>query len=249
MAKTFEALKRSEAENRVSPVKAFDRTVETENWAQPGPILSYDAERPYHNLRTNVRTRYTGESIKSILFAGSTHGEGASMVAVNFARILARESELKVLLVDLTEKTDQLAESESNKDSIPAPATDLSGHTNSKITERKTGPGNLYALEYNDNHSGFIGLIESGALDHVLKEAYDRFDYIILVAPPVLASLEARAICAKVDGVVLVLASGKTRWQIAQKAKETLETAGGEILGVVLNKAKHYIPQWIYRRL
>ena len=54
---------------------------------------------------------------------------------------------------------------------------------------------------------------------------------------------------AKVDGVVLVLESGKTRQQVSLEAKKQLEEAGGTILGVVLNKRKYYIPDWIYRRL
>jgi hypothetical protein len=30
---------------------------------------------------------------------------------------------------------------------------------------------------------------------------------------------------------------------------EEIEAAGGKLQGVVLNKRKHYIPSWIYRRL
>jgi Mrp family chromosome partitioning ATPase len=56
-------------------------------------------------------------------------------------------------------------------------------------------------------------------------------------------------ICAKVDGVIMVVESGKTREQVAVRAKKELEEAGGKVLGVVLNKRKFHIPEWIYRRL
>jgi Mrp family chromosome partitioning ATPase len=52
-----------------------------------------------------------------------------------------------------------------------------------------------------------------------------------------------------VDGVILVLESGKTRRQVALNVKKQLEDAKGKLLGVVLNKRRHYIPDWIYRRL
>ena len=51
------------------------------------------------------------------------------------------------------------------------------------------------------------------------------------------------------DGVVIVIEAGKTREQVAVRAKKELEEAGGKVLGVVLNKRKFYIPEWIYKRL
>jgi len=72
---------------------------------------------------------------------------------------------------------------------------------------------------------------------------------LILDAPPVPIFSEFRVLCRKVDGVVLVILSEKTRKQVAQKAKREIEEAGGHILGVVLNKRKYYIPKWLYKRL
>ena len=120
-----------------------------------------------------------------------------------------------------------------------------------KVTSRikKVGPGNFYVLPCGGNHSGPVGLFESGRFDRFLKIIRERFDYVILDAPPVPAFSEARVICAKVDGVVLVLRSGKTRRQVALKVKKELEEAGGKLLGVVANRKKYYIPEFIYKRL
>jgi Mrp family chromosome partitioning ATPase len=49
--------------------------------------------------------------------------------------------------------------------------------------------------------------------------------------------------------VILVVESGKTRRQVALTAKRKLEGAGGKILGVVLNKRRYYIPEFVYKRL
>jgi Mrp family chromosome partitioning ATPase len=49
--------------------------------------------------------------------------------------------------------------------------------------------------------------------------------------------------------VILVITHDKTRRQVAIRAKKELETVGANILGVVINRRKHYIPEWIYRRL
>ncbi len=85
--------------------------------------------------------------------------------------------------------------------------------------------------------------------NHFLEKMQEEFDHIILDAPPVPSFSECRTLCSRVDGVVLVLNSERTRRQVARRSKEQLEEAGGRLLGVVLNKKKYYIPDWIYRRL
>ena len=52
-----------------------------------------------------------------------------------------------------------------------------------------------------------------------------------------------------VDGVVLVVEAEKTRWPVALNVKEKTEQGGGRVLGVVFNKRKYYIPEWLYRRI
>jgi Mrp family chromosome partitioning ATPase len=36
---------------------------------------------------------------------------------------------------------------------------------------------------------------------------------------------------------------------VAIRAKQEIEDAGARILGVVLNKRKYHIPEWLYKRL
>jgi protein-tyrosine kinase len=47
----------------------------------------------------------------------------------------------------------------------------------------------------------------------------------------------------------MVVESGKIRKQVALRAKKELEDAGAKILGVVFNRRKYHIPDWIYKRL
>ena len=113
----------------------------------------------------------------------------------------------------------------------------------------RVGPGNLYVLPCGRHRSTPAPLFESSQFDAFLKSARDQFEYVIMDAPPVPRFSESRIICAKVDGVVLVVGSGKTRRQVALRAKKEIEDAGGKVLGLVLNRRKHYLPEWIYKRL
>jgi Mrp family chromosome partitioning ATPase len=94
-----------------------------------------------------------------------------------------------------------------------------------------------------------FSLFESASISALIEEMRKEADWVLLTAPPVNAYNDAVALAKKVDGVVLVLEAEQTRWEVAQSAKERLEDARANILGVVLNNRKFHIPGWIYRRL
>jgi Mrp family chromosome partitioning ATPase len=76
-----------------------------------------------------------------------------------------------------------------------------------------------------------------------------RFEYVLLDSAAVGLNPETTVLCDKVDAVVLVVRHGSTRREVVRKSKEMIERAGGRILGVVLNKRKFPIPEFLYRRL
>lgn len=92
-------------------------------------------------------------------------------------------------------------------------------------------------------------LINSPDFKNTLDLLRDRFDLILLDPPPALTSPEAFALSSQADVAILVVESEITRWQIARVIKEKVEIRGGKIAGVVLNKRRYHIPQFIYKRL
>jgi capsular exopolysaccharide synthesis family protein len=115
---------------------------------------------------------------------------------------------------------------------------------------KKVGPGELHVLTCGGGMLfGPHGLFESDEFDQFLKTAREQFDCVILDAPPVPVFSEFRILCRKVDGVILVIDAGRTRRKVALRAKKEIEDAGGNLLGVVLNRRKFYIPKWIYERI
>jgi protein-tyrosine kinase len=63
------------------------------------------------------------------------------------------------------------------------------------------------------------------------------------------ASPDGIAIARRVDGVVLVLEAEKTRGPVAENLKERIQKNGGNLLGIIFNKRRHYIPEFLYKRL
>jgi hypothetical protein len=61
-------------------------------------------------------------------------------------------------------------------------------------------------------------------------------------------SWDAVVLSQLVDGAVLVVEAEHTRWQVIKTAIDQIEEQHGKVFGVILNKQKHYIPAWVYRR-
>ncbi len=49
-------------------------------------------------------------------------------------------------------------------------------------------------------------------------------------------------------GVVLVVEAEKTKWPVAAAVRDKIIQHGGNVLGIVFNRRKYYIPGWLYRR-
>ena len=194
------------------------------------------------------------QSIKSdlagyeVMFTGAAHGGGATTTAVNFAKALIRDYQVKVLLIDANMRTPNLRElfDIENEEGL----TDIVLNSDSKPYKViNFEPSYLFVLATGGNYVGPVSLFESERFDAFLRNAREDFDYIILDSAPIPSFAEARVLCEKVDGVVLVVESGKLRRHVALRAKKELEDAGARILGVVLNKRKYHIPEWLYKRL
>jgi len=202
----------------------------------------------YEDILTRLHTQHPGESIKTIMFTGASHGGGATTTAVNFAKTLVRDHQVKVLLIDANMRTPNLRELFNIKNDQGL--TDIVFDNDTKPYKViNCDPSYLFVLATGGNYVGPVGLFESERFDTFLENVREEFDYVILDSAPLPSFAEARVLCEKVDGVVLVVESGKLRRHVALRAKKELEDAGAQILGVVLNKRKYYIPEWLYKRL
>jgi capsular exopolysaccharide synthesis family protein len=242
MGKTFEALERAEKEYG-------DKTLELSiGSARRRRERGHAAKNCYEVLKTNILARHPGHLIKTILFSGTTHGDGSSTTSINFATTLACNCRLEVLLIEANMRTPSLHRA-FNVETEHGLSDLLTNGNESALCIKKVDPGNLSVVTAGSRLTDPVTLFESKRFFDFLIAEREKYDYVILDGPSVPGSSDVRVICNKVDGVVLVLEAGKTRKQVAVRAKQELEEAGGKLLGVVLNKRKFYIPEWIYKRL
>ena len=53
-----------------------------------------------------------------------------------------------------------------------------------------------------------------------MQKLRDRFDLIIFDSSSILGSPESLLVASKMDGFIMVIQAGKTRWEVARSAKE-----------------------------
>jgi capsular exopolysaccharide synthesis family protein len=94
-----------------------------------------------------------------------------------------------------------------------------------------------------------LATVRKDRFSELIGELRERFEYVLLDSSPVGVNPETTVLCDVVDAVVMVVRHGSTRREVVRRSKETIERAGGKILGIVLNKRKFPIPEFLYRRL
>jgi|GEM_PF-435667 len=192
----------------------------------------------YRSLQLNLSFFNPDKTLKSVLVTSSSPGEGKTLTALNIAQFYAREG-TQTLLIDCdlrrpmihnALKMDQspgLSNFLADKAMDPNPYiqsfhSDISSHSLSVLTSG-TPPPNPSEL------------LKSKRMEDLLVRLHEAYQLIIIDAPPVIAVTDPVIIGKKVNGVLLVLRSGKTTYEMAAKAKKILENSRIEIIGTLLN--------------
>jgi capsular exopolysaccharide synthesis family protein len=216
-----------------------DAVVEQQQPAQRG-----SAKHSFDELKVNFLARYAKQSIKSIMFLGLSRGDGASTSAFNFAKSLAQDADVRVLFINADLR---------GTAATPGANDDIDGEGLSSLHSREDDTllpalyGNVHVLPSGRDYADPAVLFQSRRFNDFLANMSKQYDYVIIDGPPLTEAPEAIALSSRVDGVVLVIDAGRTRSKIAQRAKKRIEDVGGTLLGVVLNRRRFYVPNWLYR--
>ena len=184
----------------------------------------------------------------SVLVIGSRSNEGASTVARQLARTVSLRLERRVLLIDLDRSRPDLHIYETPRHQEDADKV-VDGSDSLERSLRRVEESSLYVMPLFERTMltpRTLDSVRGGSFWAPLKE---RFELIIVDSPPATMFPDGPGIVSQVDGVIFVVEAEKTRWQVALAAKEKIMKHGGNILGIVFNRRRYYIPRFIYRRL
>jgi Mrp family chromosome partitioning ATPase len=245
MAKIYEALENARIEVLEGSPQTSQprRRVIPSSSRFPGWIMEKET-RVYQTLAATV----PDPTRKIIQFIGSRKGEGTSTVVREFARVSATKFGRSVLLLD----ADQHHPSQHLFfNIIPGRGWQEVARENGPIEKalHQFGETGLFISPSSEYSASRPHIYESLLIDVFWKKLRQRFDLILIDSPPATTSTDGLAISSKVDGVVLVVEAEKTRWPVAESVRDRIKRSGGNILGIVLNKRRLHIPDFIYKRL
>jgi protein-tyrosine kinase len=183
-----------------------------------------------------------------VLVLSAVHGEGASTVAREVARLLSENGSGHAVLVDANLRTpsQHLAFRLERTDGL----ADLATRGLSPATAVRKGQGSSLAVVTAGRPAAVpTSILGLPAVKAAIDQLRSSFAWVVLDGPPVTVYSDAAILAPLVDGVVLVVEAERTRWEVVTQAKRTIEESGGRILGAVLNRQRYHIPPALYERL
>lgn len=273
MSKMFDALRRAESERkrkltenspapalerievpRIDPlaeprvVREITRTVPLREGPAAVDALSGDLVRELGILRNSLESRLEQGTKRVLLFTSAMHEEGVTSLAVAYSRLLAMHGHERVLLVELNARRPALGERLGI-----GPGEGVTHYFGDMrplagLVRHMSGDG-FDVLCVGEPDPTQIQIHLEKVFPRLREEALRHYDTIIIDAPPVVLSPETPPIAPLVDGVIMVVLCGKTKRETVQRSINLIEQFNGRVLGVVLNRKRHFIPDFIYRRL
>lgn len=201
--------------------------------------FGYQMREALRTLKTNIQ--FSGDDIKVIMVTSTAPNEGKSSVTLKLAKSLT-ESGKKVLVIDTDMRKSvligRLQISTEKSEEIYGLSHYLSGQRKIEDT--------LYVTDVEGLHMIFAGpsvpnpteLLEKNYFVKLLEDSRQNYDYIIVDTAPLGAAIDAAIVARDCDATILVVAQDVESSRSILEAKKQIETAGGKILGVVLNKVR-----------
>lgn len=241
-------------QNRLLPSRALARR-NGHGAAGDWPELLINAEgrsalaEAYRHLRTSVLLSTPGHAPKTLLVTSSVPSEGKTTTAVNTALSLAQTG-AGVLVVDADMRRPRLHtifEVGNARGLSTILSDDMSEAEILSMIHQHEGTG-LNVLTSGAIPPNPAELIGSEQMRRLLKTLEGTFTHIIIDTPPVGSFTDGVLASTLVDGVLLVVHSGKTSRGVARRTKQLLQDVGAKVFGVILNNVNLRENDYYYYR-
>jgi succinoglycan biosynthesis transport protein ExoP len=221
----------------------------------------------FRMLRTNLEFVRLGRAVKTIMVTSAVEQEGKSTSVANLAVALASAGR-RVALIDLDLRRPYLdrffdpgrhpglthvaiGQASLEEALIPVPIG-LVGEASISPSTRASGNGNGHvAVAPAALHGGSLRVLTAGllppnagefvgsqALAAILDELAERFDSILIDAPPALQVGDAMALSANVDALLLVTRMNVVRRPMLHELRRLIDSTPAHVLGFIVTGAR-----------
>jgi succinoglycan biosynthesis transport protein ExoP len=207
------------------------------NKGGPMPLIQDAGRLPhaegYRILRAKLDLKVQNGIGPALTMLSGGPGEGKSTTIYNLAVVCAQAGQ-SVILVDCDLRRPTLHElvGLSNENGL---SNYLRGEGEAVEFVQRTAMPKLQVLTAGNMPMSDIGVLAGDKIRHMLDDLKQRYDLVLIDAPPVLGISDGSIIAREVDYVILVIQHRRYPREISLRAKRAIEEVHGNCVGMVLN--------------
>ena len=207
--------------------------------ASGGLIMLDDPHSPaaeaYRSLAANLQFAYADRQLQTIGVTSSAAGEGKSTTVANLAIAMAQTGRRLIIVdADLRRPGQHTLFGLDREQGL---ANVLLGE-NAQLPLRDTPAAGVRLLTSGPMPANPLEVLGSRRFDQVLALARAQADFVLVDTPPAGALADAAVLAPRLEGMLLVVSAGRTRRDMARRAREQLERVNANLLGVVLTDVR-----------
>jgi protein-tyrosine kinase len=189
----------------------------------------------YRSIRTKLLFSSTEENpLKSILITSPGPQEGKTLSLCNLGIALA-QNQKRVLLIDADMRKPRLHEV-FKKDNVTGLSSILSGQAAFNDIIQKTDIANLHIISGGVIPPDPSELLASHKAKESIAKAVEKFDFVLIDSPPIGMLADAAILSKIVDGLIVVVQSGKTSGKVLGRVCQIINESKAHVAGLLLNK-------------
>lgn len=207
--------------------------------AKKHPLIVHSSPRSpraeaFRSLRTNLQFVDSARRHASIVVTSSLPGEGKSTTTANLALSLA-ETGSTVCVIEGDLRRPRLLDYMGYEGAVGL--TDvLIEHATIDDVLQQFADTSLWLIGSGMLPPNPSELLGGARMKQVLADLLERFDYVIIDAPPLLPVTDAAVLSTITDGVLVVVGAGVATTDHLRRALQSIEAVQGRLLGLVFNR-------------
>lgn len=193
------------------------------------------AAEAYRSLAATLQFSFADRQLQTIGITSAAAGEGKSTTVANLAIALA-EGGRRVIVIDADLRRPTL-HTLFGVDRQEGLANLLVGEQ-TLLPLLETSAAGVRILTSGPDSANPLEVLASRRFDQVLALARAQADFVLVDTAPAGALADAAVLAPRLDGILLVVSAGRTKRDLAKRAREQLERVNANLLGVVLTDVR-----------